>query len=508
MFQFTSGSVLGRYELLVPIASGGMAEVWAARLHGTRGFTKLVAIKTIRRGVMDDTRLEQMLLAEAQLASRIEHPNVVSTLELGEQEQTLFLVMEWADAEPLTHLFTEHGKIPIPVAVNIIAQACRGAHAAHELTDEDGKPLGVVHRDISPQNVLVTYGGVVKVVDFGIAKATQASSSMTEDGEVKGKLAYMSPEQVKGEAVDRRTDVFALGTLLYLLTTGHHPFKGETAGETLAKLLSEAPLLPPRRFGAEYPEALERVILKCLSKDRDRRYSSAHELLHALDEALPESKGIEEDVAAFVRKVCAARGDQRRRHIRAAGELLDQRHGGALVAATSTSLSAMSIGETNITPAPKPQTPKQRSLPDFRPQATLRWVLAGVASVGVVMGLVFAASQEPEPNANGAPSHAPLPMSTFTAPPLVSATIAPAPSASVALDTEPPEERESAEDSSPRHDESASTKRRRVTTSGVAQTSAVSESAPPPAATTSKPSPAKKLRTKDSWDPNTFGGRL
>lgn len=507
MFQFTSGSVLGRYELLVPIASGGMAEVWAARLHGTRGFTKLVAIKTIRRGVMDDARLERMLMAEAQLAALIEHPNVVSTLELGEQEQTLFLVMEWADAEPLSHLLKESGTIPLPIAVNIIAQACKGAHAAHELTDENGNALGVVHRDISPQNLLVTYSGVVKVVDFGIAKVTQRSSSMTEDGEVKGKLAYMSPEQVKGEAVDRRTDVFALGTMLYLLTTGHHPFKGENAAQTLAKLFSEAPLLPPRRFGADYPEALEKVVLRCLSKDRDRRYATAHELLQALEEALPESRGIEHQVAAFVRDVCAERGDKRRRHIRAASELLERREGSASLGATATSLSAMSLSESKSVPALVPMTPKAPSLPDFRPRASVRWVLGGVASLGVVVGLIFAASQQSEPSTGSAPSDAPLPSSAFVAAPVVSVTAEPAHTTIVDAGAERREKREKLASARSHRGESTAAHRRRPNSTPAAPVSAAASERPSVPAE-SKPPPAKTHKAIDSWDPSTFGGRL
>jgi serine/threonine-protein kinase len=365
-----------------------------------------------------------MLMTEAELASRIEHPNVVSTLELGEQEQTLFLVMEWADGESLSHLLRQAVTIPLPVAVNIIAQACKGAHAAHELTDEDGNALGVVHRDISPQNVLVTYGGVVKVVDFGIAKATQRSSSLTEDGEVKGKLAYMSPEQGKGQTVDRRTDVFALGTMLYVLTTGRHPFKGETPGETLARLFAEVPLLPPRRFDPEYPEALEQVVLKCLSKNRARRYGTAQELLEALERALPEARGIEDKVAAFVRNVSAEHGEKRRQHIRAAGEMLDRRMLNVLAVGSATSLSAMSLGEPKPAEPAEPVLPRV-SIPDFRPKVSLRSLLAGAAGVGMVVALLLHANRSPGPAASETATHAPPPLMSSAEPPLEGATTTP-----------------------------------------------------------------------------------
>lgn len=508
MFQFTSGSVLGRYELLVPIANGGMAEVWAARLHGTRGFTKLVAIKTIRRGVMDDARLEQMLMAEAQLASRIEHPNVVSTLELGEQEQTLFLVMEWADGEPLSHLFKESEIIPLPVAVNIIAQACKGAHAAHELTDDDGNALGVVHRDISPQNILVTYGGVVKLVDFGIAKATHRSSSMTDVGEVKGKLAYMSPEQGKGESVDRRTDIFALGTLLYLLTTGRHPFKGDTPAETLAKLFSDTPLLPPSRFDKEYPAALEQVVLKCLSKDRGRRYATAHELLEALELALPESRGIEDEVAAFVRDVSAERGEKRRRHIRVAGEMLDRRPVVPAVG-SATSLSAMSLGETKRPEAPEPP-PSMPSIPDFRPKSGPRLLLAALASLGLAVGLLFAASKQPEPSIGATTSRPPLPLNSSADAPLSSVpavasvgpfaeTSAPSRDTPVEVIAEPPTQAEAEGEAPPESAAAAPTDRAHAVTSASAEPSAKPTKRRAPSRAASKPSPSGNPDDVDSW---------
>lgn len=524
MFQFTSGSVLGRYELLVPIASGGMAEVWAARLHGTRGFTKLVAIKTIRRGVMDDARLEQMLMAEAQLASRIDHPNVVSTLELGEQENTLFLVMEWADGEPLSQLLRESQTIPLPIAVNIIAQACKGAHAAHELTDEEGGAMGVVHRDLSPQNILVTYGGVVKVVDFGIAKATQRSSSLTQDGEVKGKLAYMSPEQGKGQSVDRRTDIFALGTMLYVLTTGRHPFKGDTPGETLAKLFSDAPLLPPRRFDPAYPEALENVVLKCLSKDRARRYATARELREALERALPESKGIEGEVAAFVRDVCAEQGAKRRRHIRTAGGMLDQRPRVPAVG-SATSLSAMLLGEAEAEPPESPESTEPReaetprlSIPDFRPRVGPRSLLAALAGVGVAVGLAFAVSKYPEPSTGSAASYAPLPVISSAEPPLTSATIAPAvpeptqtsaPSTTTPVEVfGDPEKNDEGEAERVSDGDQASSDGRPATTTDSPKASAAPKRSRAPKRPAKSRSPSKEQKAKDAWDESMLEKRL
>ena len=324
------GQVLGRYELVLRVAQGGMARVWAARLHGTRGFRKLVAVKTILPGVMDGERLEQMFLEEATLASGIHHPNVVDTLELGEQDGVLFMVLEWVDGEPLSLLMHEAqkmGGIPLPLCVNLVGQMCKGLHAAHELADENGQPLGVVHRDVSPHNILVTYSGIAKVLDFGIAKATQRSSGLTEAGEVKGKLAYMAPEQVRGRSVDRRTDVFALGTLLYTLTTGHHPWKGDHPGATTERLVSDRPAKPPSALRDDYPAALEATVLQALEKNPERRFATAASFLSALEDALPSSleSNAEARIAELMKTLVGARGLERRKQIRLAGELLDQR---------------------------------------------------------------------------------------------------------------------------------------------------------------------------------------
>src|SRR6187551_1389899 len=196
---------LGRYELLTAVARGGMGQVWAGRLRGARGFNKLVAIKTLLPMPGSEGRLESMLLEEARIAALIHHPNVVQTLELGEHESTLYLVMEWVDGEPLSFIMNraeERGRMPLGIGVNLVGQTLRGLDAAHELTDEAGAALGVVHRDVSPHNVLVTYSGVAKLVDFGIAKATNQGSSSTQTGEVKGKFSCMAPEQIRCESVD------------------------------------------------------------------------------------------------------------------------------------------------------------------------------------------------------------------------------------------------------------------------------------------------------------------
>ena len=291
------GQMLGRYEVLMPIAKGGMGNVWAARLKGSRGFRKLVAIKTISR-TLDHPDLEQMLSQEAVLASQIHHPNVAETLELGEHEGLLYLVMELVSGESLRFILREAhaaGGIPLPVSVNVIGQICRGLAAAHDLRDKDGDRVGLVHRDISPPNVMITDAGTVKIVDFGVA--TTSSSSRCR-GEIKGKISYLAPEQLRGEPLDARVDVFATGILLYLLTVGRHPFRMGTDSSTIARILSNAPATTPSAVVDDYPEALEEIVLRALHKDREQRFQSSTAMLEALQNAFPSAFGPRADEAA------------------------------------------------------------------------------------------------------------------------------------------------------------------------------------------------------------------
>ena len=423
--QLSQGQVLGRYELLLPVARGGMAEVWAARLHGSRGFKKLVAVKTILPSAIDSTRMEQMFLAEAELASRIDHPNVVQTLELGEHEGTLYLVLEWVDGEPLSALLAQSksaGGIPLRIAVNLIGQACKGLHAAHELKDEAGQSLGVVHRDISPQNILVGFSGTAKVVDFGIAKATQVASTLTEAGEVKGKLAYMAPEQVRGaDLVDRRADVFSMGTLLYLMSTGRHPFRGDHAGATLKNITDEAPVPPPSSHVEDYPAELEQVVLKALQKDPNDRFATALDMLRALEQAMPEAlEGtFYVQVAEFVSGIAGTSAHRRQQLIKQAGEVLDKARaasGSSLEPTSPSSLSALAIDGAQHkvgSPISASHPAEVNEVAAFRPGAMRVKLLIGLGAIALGTGLgVTLAGGERAPVGSapaGQPALSPLP---------------------------------------------------------------------------------------------------
>lgn len=349
--EIQPGQTLGRYEFLVPIAEGGMASVWAARLKGSRGFSKTVAVKTMLPSVSDDPQFEQMFLDEAQIASRIRHPNVVEIMDLGEQDEVLYLVMEWVDGEPLSSLrraAVKHGGIPRSIALRIVADACAGLHAAHELKDDAGNPVGLVHRDISPQNILITFGGAVKIVDFGVAKAAGRSTGQTVAGQVKGKPPYMSPEQALGEVVDRRTDVFALGIILYQLTTGKHPFRGESDLVTLQNIVSDKPIVPPRSHDRQYPKELEVVVMKALDRKRDRRYQSCAEFEAAIEEvfqkAIPRPRT--EEAAKFMQDMLGARGEARRKALAESVRLADERAAGLRSSGVELSFGGV-VGETS-----------------------------------------------------------------------------------------------------------------------------------------------------------------
>ena len=298
--DFQVGEPFGRYELLFPVAEGGMSRVWAARLRGTRGFQKVVALK------------KQLMLDEARHAAAIQHPNVAQYLDVGEQEGVLFLVMEWLDGESVSTLIKNARRtcgIPLGVAVEIVAQACKGLHAAHELRDAAGHPLGLVHCDVSPQNIMLTAAGAAKLIDFGVARATRGAASGTNA--VTGKLSFMAPEQIRGREFDRRADLFSLGIVLYLLSTGQHPFPGKTPREIMQRIRVGGALRPPSQILPGFPRALERVVLRALEHSPDNRFATASEMANELLRATPE-RADEPALAAFVEKVCSAELDVKR----------------------------------------------------------------------------------------------------------------------------------------------------------------------------------------------------
>src|SRR6266536_280890 len=323
------GDTLGRYELLSRVGRGGMATVWAARHRGAHGFSRIVALKTMLPELSDDADFQRMFLAEARLAARIRHPNVLETLDLGEEEGLLYIVMEWMDGETLSAIMKSaflQGGVPLPIALKLIIDACAGVHAAHELCNDENRPLGLVHRDVSPPNVLVSYSGVVKLADFGVAKTIEVNNALTLGGLVKGKLRYMAPEQLLGAEIDRRTDVFALGISLYQLTTGRHPWPGQTAAVAMRKILSET-ATPPASFVESYPAELERIVLKALDRNPAERFQTAAEMALTIEEFARTVGAVAttREVGAYVTELLGAHGAARRTALSNAIRAVDAR---------------------------------------------------------------------------------------------------------------------------------------------------------------------------------------
>ena len=287
------GSVVGPYELIVPLGEGGMAKVWAARVRGRQD---LVAVKILLPELAENVEFRKMFFDEAEIASRVLHRNVCGTYELGEHAGTLYIAMEYLDGGSLMRVLrpgredvTECARIPIRprVSARIVADACAGLHAAHELRDERGVLRNVGHRDVSPHNLLITQAGEVKITDFGVAKAL-GKSQVTIAGQLKGKLAYMAPEQLVGGGIDRRCDVFALGTVLYEITVGARPFQGEHDPQVMASIMLGR-MDPPSKIMPAYPKELEAIVMKALANEPAGRYASAEEMGLALEKYLENS---------------------------------------------------------------------------------------------------------------------------------------------------------------------------------------------------------------------------
>ena len=268
-----------------------MAELFLAKQSGLEGFEKVVVIKRILRNLAEDEEFVSMFLDEARIAAKLSHPNIVQIYDLGKSDDTHYIAMEYVSGRNVQHLMTKQamhgGFIPIEHACRIVAGVCEGLHYAHSRKDFDGKPLNIVHRDISPQNILVSFAGGVKVVDFGIAKAS-TQLAHTREGVLKGKYAYMSPEQVRGQPIDHRSDLFALGLVFYELLTGRRAFEREDSLKTLKAIVQEKPV-NPRELNPDIPSEVVSLLSRALAKSPDRRYANAQDFQIAIEDYLESS---------------------------------------------------------------------------------------------------------------------------------------------------------------------------------------------------------------------------
>jgi eukaryotic-like serine/threonine-protein kinase len=276
--------VIGRYALFDAIGSGGMATVHFGRVVGAGGFARTVAVKRLHEGLARDPELVATMLDEARLVSRIRHPNVVPTLDVVQADGEFLVVMEYVAGESLAALMRRREGIPVPVAVHVVAGALHGLHAAHEATNERGEPLFIVHRDVSPHNLLVGIDGVTRIIDFGVARAIGRVQT-TRATQLKGKLAYMAPEQIERRPIDRRSDVYAAAIVLWEALTGERLFAGETEVETM-RLALEKTARPPSTIARSVSSELDEIVLRGLARNPDDRFATALEMAQALEDSI------------------------------------------------------------------------------------------------------------------------------------------------------------------------------------------------------------------------------
>ncbi|MEM7674718.1 MAG: serine/threonine-protein kinase, partial [Myxococcota bacterium] len=303
---------IGEYEILGLLGTGGMAEVFLGRFKGPADFQRPVVVKRILPHLARQKNFVNMFRDEARIAARINHRNVVQVHELGEDEDELYLVMEYLGGESAAGIARQLARrkklMSFGLCAHLLGEVCAGLHAAHELRDETGRPLHIVHRDVSPANIFITYEGSVKILDFGIAVAANRLS-ITDAGQVKGKYAYMSPEQCRGKKLDRRSDIFSIGTVLYELSTCRRLFKRSSDMETLDAICSDS-ILPPSRLVNNYPPELEQICLKALQNDPENRYATAAEMrgdLVELARVLNKDKVPERALAKVMRRLFSDR---------------------------------------------------------------------------------------------------------------------------------------------------------------------------------------------------------
>ena len=372
----------GRYRLVRRIGRGGMGEVWLAAIDNPHGVQSQFALKVLHPEILERPGHRAMLVDEARIASRIQSPHTVRVIELLDDEVGLCIVMEWCDGTPLSRILAD-GPLPLGVALRIAADACAGLHAAHELRSEDGTPLDVVHRDVSPPNLLVDRTGVTKLLDFGIAKARGRVSKETTSG-VKGRASYMSLEQAKAGPIDRRADVFAVGVVLYEMLTAEHPFG---ASDDLGALVALSSKAPPKPLPSSIPGVVATIVKRALSHDPSKRFATAADMRSEIEAAMIDCNVVTDSTE--VARVVEARPSVQR-----------------LRAATSIAPSSVPQGLASVpppmnvaAPAPAPTTPP--------PSRGRGWVavLVGAIALGAAVTVALRLLR-PSSDPQGSPSSA------------------------------------------------------------------------------------------------------
>jgi eukaryotic-like serine/threonine-protein kinase len=402
---------------LMKLATGGMATVYVGRKRGVAGFERLVAIKCCHPHLRDDEEFSSMFLDEARLAASIRHPNVVGTLDVSDGE-LLYLVMEYVEGFSLGNLVRKaaksNGRVPQGVAVQIMIDILTGLHAAHELRDPDGQFLNLVHRDVSPQNILVGVHGVARITDFGIAFAA-ARSTVTQEGRIKGKFSYLSPEQARGQRITRRMDIFSAGTVLWEALTGRALFRRTDDAATIVAVLQE-PIPAPSSIVPGLSTALDEVVLKALERNPDARYQTAADFAEAL-ERLKLEGATGRAVAAYVASAFGGEIKERRDRIKNAPETQSSIYPGSgprprhsvpgSVSGTPPSSPVTSSGPLTAPPEASDvlATMVSRAAEEEIEHRRMRGIIAAamLLLVGSALGLILARSGTEGPKAPAAP---------------------------------------------------------------------------------------------------------
>jgi tetratricopeptide (TPR) repeat protein/tRNA A-37 threonylcarbamoyl transferase component Bud32 len=402
------GELFGRYELMFRLGHGGMAETYRARLLGEAGVTKPVLIKKVLPEYANDEAFTTMFISEARISATLSHANIAQVYDFGRVAGEYFLAMEFVDGQPLNRILKRalrmgFATLPVPLATFIALEMCRGLHYAHTRTDDSGKPLGIVHRDISPDNVLISYEGQVKIVDFGIAKARELRGFNTEPGVVKGKYLFFSPEQARGEQVDARTDVWATGIVLYEMLCGQLPVQGSVLTAVPRLINGEFPR--PRALNPELPRKLEDIVMGALALEREERIESCNALGDALAGFLytTTARFSGMTLAHFVRELFHEDLSVEGRAFQAPPAFLEQLslwRGGPRAAEPSTSKTgkAQAPAGAAATPATKPAS----LLSSLSPRAMwMGGVGGGVALVLLALGIGHVVTRAPRPEEEG-----------------------------------------------------------------------------------------------------------
>ena len=384
-----------RYDLLGEIATGGMATVYVAKLRGAHGFARTVAVKCMHPQYAKDPSFVDMFLDEARVAAKIRHPNVVPTLDIIQEQEQLLIVLEYVEGETLSAILksarSKGTKIAAPIACAIVHDLLCGLHAAHEATDDEGRPLDIIHRDVSPQNVIVGVDGLARVLDFGVAKASGRAHE-TRSGEIKGKVPYMPVEQLYGEDLDRRADVYAAGVVLWEALTGERLFEAPSDAALVLKIAEATIDTPSKRLGVSLPPELDRVVMKALARDRNERYATALEFAEDLGRAMPPATRL--DVAAFVKEHAADTLAERERKLRAWERTPSQRDLAPLARVVATALKEATTRRVSITPTFGGVVTRGRQKQRSRSLVVIGLLLA---ILGGVIALAAVREKKPEP---------------------------------------------------------------------------------------------------------------